>query len=269
MRQLNTDEIKQYEYNILKAFAAYCKENNLTYMLCGGTLLGAVRHEGFIPWDDDIDVFMPREDFEKFIAMTGKNPFHPDYDTCYYKDTEKTVYYPFVKIINNKTKVFEKTKDESNYMGIWIDVFPLDGFYDSAFMNKLFCFRKAFWKKMCFTYSDDLSKVDDKAKRFFKTLCMPFLKKMGYRNLLDKLVNICSKRKFSEQKNVGCAVWGYGYKEIISKEKLLPAGELKFVDQTFAVPSDFDLYLSNLYGSYMELPPEEKRVNHEMKAFEL
>ena len=96
MTQLSLQEIKDTELQILKVFAQFCDNNNLTYFLCGGTLLGAVRHKGFIPWDDDIDVFMPRPDFEKFVQLTGYSPIAPEYDTSFYRDTKLVADYPFV-----------------------------------------------------------------------------------------------------------------------------------------------------------------------------
>lgn len=268
MTQLSLQEIKQTEFNILKTYADYCKQNNLTYFLCGGTLLGAVRHKGFIPWDDDIDVFMPRPDFEKFVELTKENGISEYYDSCFYRDTKIKVDYPFIKIVDNRTKVIEKTKNEDNLLGIWIDVFPIDGFSNNMFINKLFCTRKQFWKRLCFTYSDDLSKVDKK-KKLAKMLVMPFLKIMGQKRLFGKLENICRKYDFEKSKNVGCTVWGYKIKELMKKTDLLPPSKVTFVEIEFNAPAVPSAYLSSLYGDFMQLPPEEKRINHEMLAYKL
>lgn len=269
MKQLTLEEIKQTELNILIAFDKYCKNNNLTYFLSGGTLLGAVRHQGFIPWDDDIDVFMPRPDFEKFVTLTGFNSIAPEYDTSFYRDTKLVADYPFVKVIDNRTKVIEKTKLEEKCTGIWIDVFPIDGFSNSSFINKIFCIRKLFWKRLCYTYSDDLSKVTNFKKKIGKALVMPFLKIMGQKRLFNKLDRICRKYDFEKSTNVGCTVWGYKTKEIIPKTALLPASVVRFENHDFPAPADTDCYLTSLFGDYMQLPPEEKRINHEMLAYQL
>ena len=268
MTKLSLKEIKDTEFQILKAFADFCDKNNLIYFLCGGTLLGAVRHKGFIPWDDDIDVFMPRPDFERFVQLTKNNGITSYYDSCFYRDTKFTVDYPFVKIVDNRTKVIEKTKNEENLMGIWIDVFPIDGFSNSKFINKLFCNHKQFWKRLCFTFSDDLSKVDKK-KKLGKMLVMPFLKLMGQKRLFGKLDKICRKYDFEKSENVGCTVWGYKIKEIIKKSDLLPPSKVNFEGLDFNAPAVPSAYLSSLYGDYMKLPPEEKRINHEMLAYKL
>jgi lipopolysaccharide cholinephosphotransferase len=269
MKQLTLPEIKKKELNILKAYADFCDANNLTYFLCGGTLLGAIRHKGFIPWDDDIDVFMPRPDFEKFVEMTGHSPINKNYETCFYRDTKTIIAYPFVKVIDMQTKVIEKTKTEDACMGIWIDVFPIDGFSHNMFINKLFCKRKLAWKRLCFTYSDDLSKVTDLKKKIGKALVMPFLKLMGQDRLFSKLEKICRKYDYEKSENVGCTVWGYKIKELIKKSDLIPASKITFEGMEFAAPAVPEAYLSSIYGDYMQLPPEEKRINHEMLAYQL
>ncbi len=269
MTKLDLSEIKQIELNILKAYAEFCDKNNFTYFLCGGTLLGAIRHKGFIPWDDDIDVFMPRPDFEKFISFTGFSPITSNYETCFFRDTKNIIPYPFAKVIDMQTKVIEKTKPEDACMGIWIDVFPIDGFSDNMFINKLFCKRKLFWKRLCFTYSDDISKVTDKKKKIGKILVMPFLKLMGQKRLFSKLEKICRKYDYEKSSNVGCTVWGYKIKELMKKTELIPPSKVTFEGTEFAAPCIPEAYLSNIYGDYMQLPPEEKRINHEMLAYKL
>ena len=268
MTQLTLSEIKETELNILKTYANYCEKNNLTYFLCGGTLLGAVRHKGFIPWDDDIDVFMPRPDFERFVQLTKETGITPHYDSCFYRDTKFTVDYPFVKIVDNRTKVIEKTKNEENLMGIWIDVFPIDGFSSNMLLNKLFCAHKQFWKRLCFTFSDDLSKVEKK-KKIGKMIVMPFLKLMGQKRLFGKLDRLCRKYDYEKSSKVGCTVWGYKIKEVIPKTSLIPASKVIFEGIEFNAPAVPSVYLSSLYGNYMQLPPEEKRINHEMLAYKL
>lgn len=269
MKKLTLKEIKQTELNILIAFDKYCRDNNLTYFLCGGTLLGAIRHKGFIPWDDDIDVFMPRPDFEKFVALTGYNPIAPEYDTSFYRDTKLVADYPFVKVIDNRTKVIEKTKLEEKCTGIWVDVFPIDGFSNSHFINKLFCTRKLFWKKLCFTYSDDLSKVTDIRKKIGKALVLPFLKMMGQKRLFNKHDRICRKYDYEKSTNVGCTVWGYKIREVIPKDSLFPPSKVLFEGYEFMAPAKPEVYLTSIYGDFMQLPPEEKRINHEMLAYQL
>ena len=269
MTQLSLQEIKNTEFQILKSFAEYCDKNNLSYFLCGGTLLGAVRHQGFIPWDDDIDVFMPRPDFEKFVSLTGYSPIKPEYETSFYRNSKLIVDYPFVKVIDNRTKVIEKTKAEEKCTGIWIDVFPVDGFSNSMFINKLFCLRKLFWKRLCFTFSDDLSKVTDRKKKIGKMLVMPFLKLIGQKRLFNKLDKICRKYDFEKSEYVGCTVWGYKIKEVIPKASLLPPSKVLFEGIEFSAPAEPSVYLSSLYGDFMKLPPEEKRINHEMLAYKL
>ena len=123
----------------------------------------------------------------------------------------------------------------------------LSQYSNNMYINKLFCARKQFWKRLCFTYSDDLSKVDKK-KRLAKMLVMPFLKIMGQKRLFGKLENICRKYDFEKCDYVGCTVWGYKIKEVIPKSSLLPASKVSFEGKNFAAPADPSVYLSSLTG---------------------
>ncbi|MBQ4236122.1 MAG: LicD family protein [Treponema sp.] len=269
MQRLKLEEIKQIELKILISFHNFCEKNKLIYFISYGTLLGAKRHGGFIPWDDDIDVSMPRPDFERFVALTTSSPITPEYETCFYRDTKITIPYPFVKIIDTKTKVIEKTKSEEYCMGIWIDVFPLDGFSNNMFINKLFFFRKQFWKRLCYTYSDDLSKVTDKKKKIGKMIVMPFIKAMGLQRLFSKLEKICLKYKYEKSTYIGCTIWGDSIVELMNKSLVEPTNKILFEGIEFNAPADVPAYLTKLYGNYMQLPPENERINHEMLAYRL
>ena len=99
-KPLSLEEVKKIETEILTEFAAFCESNNLKYYLGYGTLLGAARHKGFIPWDDDVDVLMPRSDYNKFIELTGYNPIKPNLETRLYRDCAHPNIYPFAKVID-------------------------------------------------------------------------------------------------------------------------------------------------------------------------
>ncbi len=269
MQKLTNAEIKNIELKLLIQFDLFCKKHNLKYFITYGTLLGAVRHKGFIPWDDDIDILMPRPDFEMFVKLSGNKPIFTNYETCFYRNTKTFIPYPFVKIIDTTTKVIEKTKDEKYFSGVWIDIFPLDGFPDNKIKQKLFWIRKMFWKRLCFTYSDDLSKVTNKPKKFFKTLLMPFLKIMGINRLFSKLEKICMKYNYEKSNITGCTIWGDTIYEMLEKNYFFPTKDVLFENNYFPGPANPDKYLSLLYGDYMQLPPEEKRINHEMLAYKL
>ena len=126
MKKLNLYDIKTLELDLLINFDKFCKENNLIYFIAYGTLLGAIRHGGFIPWDDDIDIQMPRTDYEKFLTLRDK------YESSFYGNVIKTLGdkgypFPFTKIENKNTLVIEHKMTTKIKTGVWVDIFPMDG----------------------------------------------------------------------------------------------------------------------------------------------
>ena len=127
MKEMSLQEIKKIELNLLIEFDKLCKKNNLYYTLCGGTLLGAVRHKGFIPWDDDIDVIMPRGDYDKLLNEDNIDKTElPKYvEIANWKMGNMN--YPFMKFMDKRTIINPKYVDDNKSNKIWIDVFPIDG----------------------------------------------------------------------------------------------------------------------------------------------
>ena len=123
---LTDDELKQLELDIMKQFDAYCEKHDLRYYLYAGTLIGAVRHKGFIPWDDDIDVVMPRPDYEKLQLLLEKEPISPNIKLVNAKNYDLYPF-PFLKLTDTRTSGIAKYMPKNYRMGVWIDVFPLDG----------------------------------------------------------------------------------------------------------------------------------------------
>ena len=130
MKQLTLEEVKQVELEILLVFDRVCRENGLKYSMCAGTLLGAVRHQGFIPWDDDIDLCMPRPDYEKLIRLSREGKLFPEYLklACF---EEGTLDSPYMKIMDTRTRIREENYTQQDVKSLWIDVFPVDGLPDT------------------------------------------------------------------------------------------------------------------------------------------
>ncbi|MBN1040024.1 LicD family protein [Clostridium botulinum] len=268
-RLLSLDEIQKIEFNILKKFANVCEENNLRYYLCGGTLLGAIRHKGFIPWDDDIDILMPRPDFIKFQELSKKFVMGNDLKVC--SSYLGNLNDPFCKIFNVKT-IMEKEYAQDNFDNhIWIDIFPMDGLPMSEkkvkrIFSKVAIARAAIRTiKVKIEISDKISKT--KGKAVMKKILQPIFRLIGCKPIVKYIDNLSQKYNFDDSFYVGGIAFGYGIQEKMVKKEYIQAIKVEFEGELFNAPRCWNTYLKNLYGDYMQLPPKEQQVAHVMKAW--
>ncbi len=251
-------ELHNVELNILKEFIKVCQKLNLRYYLVGGTAIGCVRHQGFIPWDDDIDVAMPRKDYEIFLAKAQK--LLPKYLFVQTIKTEKNYYNLFAKIRNSNTTFIEENDTNLNInKGIFIDVFPLDGMGNTE-KQAIKNLHKFFKLKEIYNFKNQKLKtkgIRNKIRYFYY-----FLLSLQYINcnMLEIANKFSQKLDFDSCKYVGSFCGAYGNREI-QKLAYFGKGKLaKFEDIEANIPIDSDAYLHNMYGNYMELPPKDKRV---------
>ena len=269
-RQLDLQEIKDTELNILLEFAKICEKNHMTFYLCGGSLLGAVRHKGFIPWDDDIDICMTRPEYERLAQLARDRKLDkPDWleIVCYENGTSR---FPFIKILDKRTRVRNEFFKDSDYDNVWVDLLPVDGLPDddnevAVLYKKMFRYRKLVQMKYVRPF---------KAKSLAKMLTKPIMS--AYAHIVntdrynEKLVKAAKANAFETSNRVGIVTEGlYGVKEAIPREAYLKPIEVEFEGHTFKATSYWDEYLHNLFGDYMQLPPEDKRKTHEMKAYRI
>lgn len=251
--------LKKTELDIFKQFIKICKDNNLTYFVLGGTALGAVRHKGFIPWDDDIDVALPRDDYEKFLLIAQKSL--PDNMFLQTYITDKNYPHPFAKIRNNDTAFIEKTvsKIDMNH-GVYIDIFPLDGYPNSKLKAKFFKIQNRILRVAISNVFLVDSISQNKSKLFFKKCIAGLLP--NYRILVKKLDKLYKANPYNNSETVAnfCGAWGM--KEVMPKEYFGNGTEGEFEGLEVNLPEKTHEYLTSLYGDYMKLPPVEKRVGH-------
>lgn len=250
------NELKQIELEIFKSFIRVCEKLNVKYYLLGGTLLGAVRHKGFIPWDDDIDVGMFREDYEKFVSEAQQYLPSNLFVQTYLTDEE----YPqvFAKIRNTNT-AFIETSVASLKMnhGIFMDIFPLDGYSKKAdswirqTKIKLIGYRIS-----CGWNIDNIS-LKAKVLRIVSKIVYPDLKKA--KKSKDQIYK--SIQKTDKIANYS-GMWGR--KEIVPSEWYGEGTELIFEGLKVNAPTEYDKWLTQVYGDYMTMPPVEKRVTHHL-----
>ena len=243
------EDIQKIELETLLAFDRICRDNHLVYSLAGGTLLGAVRHQGFIPWDDDIDVAMPRHDYEKLISIVGKdNPVFDLLDSS----ISPNYYLPFMKLINKKT---DYSILDNNY-GVFIDVFPIDGLgneYEKAISHG----KKIIWlrNKILISWGRVKGSRDIKSK-----MVQLIINMIGPKILSKVLLRLLRKYSFSNSLWVGSIAGGMrNLNEIFDKRVYRTIIELPFEGYKMCCIKEFDEYLTGMFGDYMKLPPEERR----------
>lgn len=262
-------EIQKIEFDILKRFADVCEKNNLRYYLCGGTLLGAIRHKGFIPWDDDIDILMPRPDFIRFQELSKNNIMGNDLKVC--SSYLGNLNDPFCKIFNINTIMKKEYSEDSFDNHIWIDIFPMDGLPTSEKKVKRIFRKVAVARaivrtiKVRMEISDQISKT--KFKAIMKRISQPILRLIGSKRIVAYIDKLVQKYNFDDSYYVGGIAFGYGPQEKMVREDYVPVVKVEFEGHFFNAPGCWDVYLRNLYGDYMKLPPKEKQVAHVMKAW--
>ena len=262
-KEIQLDELKQIELNILKQVHEICVQQGFRYFLVGGTLLGAVRHKGFIPWDDDIDIGMPRPDYEKFIdyCISNEVPFKI---LC--NKVDKNYGYLFAKAMDPSTVLIEKSGNRYNVnLGVYIDIFPLDGLGDTkndaiANMKKTRMNREllvaANWKK--FARSKTRPIYQEPIRLAFFCLSRFY----SFKGLISRIEAKHVPNDFDQNNYVGSVCGAYRNKEIMAREIVSEYVDLPFEGYMFKCPHKYDEYLTNIYGDYMQLPPEEKRITH-------
>lgn len=260
-KELDLEEIKKIELEILKEIDEICEKNNLNYSLMGGTALGAVRHRGFIPWDDDIDIMMLREEYLKlqnYLKNEHNNKIK--FLSC---ETQDDFPYPFAKIVSTKTIAKEVGIKRIENYGVFVDIFPIDKIPNSNLKRRLFFKKMKLFKKIYLVklYEKQISK--NKLKLCIKNIIATLLKPINLRKLVKKMDKV--SQKYNKEKS---DYWGSLYVEAtLNKNIFYERGffsntrKIKFENERFYLIEEYDRYLKDNYGDYMKIPDKENQVS--------
>lgn len=261
---MKEDPGKRFKEQILHVFkylVGFLEQHNLRYVACGGTVLGAVRHKDFIPWDDDIDIYMPREDYEKLLNMKAETR-KDGFDIISLRD--KGYYLPFAKITDMNTTLWEE-EEFPFLMGVYVDIFALDNFSCSDeeltsiqrhSLKKFYNYQKTISNVKTLDLWKDLVKGDiDRFLYKLQELLTRPLRKIMLKRFLDYQKWYSS---FDGDKTVCVTQWAG---KIFKREWFEDVIDYPFGDTTVKIPRDYDAYLKCLYGDYMTPPPEKDRIS--------
>lgn len=258
--QETLQHIKDVELLILKDFIDICDENNIDYYLFFGTEIGAVRHQGFIPWDDDIDVMMFREDYEKFLKIMEDMDCekYTVFDIRY----NENYFFQFGRLSLNGTYWAEYWDSQVDFkLGVHIDLFILDKVPNNKFKRLLYMRRCLLLCKLCSISSIKIDEGSGLVKLIANTLHSIFnvigLTPKHYQKKLLKLF-----RKYENSDNIYYADLTMNEQPYFKLEDFKPAKLAKFEDICAKIPNNQEATLGQIFGDYMQLPPEEERVAH-------
>lgn len=250
------EELHNVELEILREIDRICKKHHIEYFLVGGTLLGAVRHGGFIPWDDDLDIGMFRGDYEKFIDIAIRELDDKYFIHC--MKTDKHYWLPFIKVKKNNTTFIEQLTSgkDSIHDGIFVDIFPIDNTGANYNINRI---KGLFIRNISDSYLVKEKKISLKEARH-PVLCgiLICLPKKCLVSLQYKFIKWYDKDDYA----IGWVGVYHIKKELLKKEYVKPLIDIKFEDVTCKAFYKYKEYLKNIYGDYMKLPPVSERVNH-------
>ena len=275
MNEIDLKTIKDLSLSMIKDIAAFCDEHSLRYYLAYGTMLGAVRHHGFIPWDDDVDLMMPRPDYEKFVSLYNQS--NARYQV-YSIDTTEEYTYTMAKVFDTHTMMVDKTLWKPFPMaGVFVDIFPMDGLPEGE-QEQAKHFDKQQWlnllfrgSAMKFTFSNRYA--DSKSqfatlKVYVRTLlkfgAITLMHALPTTKLIHKINDSAKKYDYETSKFVSIVVDcdSENKREVYPKELFDKRVKYPFEDTEVYGVEDYDFYLTHLYNEYMVAPPADRCVPH-------
>ena len=264
-RELTIGEIQAISLEILKKVTDLCVELDLRYYLVYGTLIGAIRHKDYIPWDDDVDIMMPRPDYDRLLAFLERHPERLEGLAVFNPETCPAYPYMITRISDGRYRLVMDNETEYG-LGVFIDVYPYDGLGDTPEEALRYGLQGDRLSSLCYQATRKRYAVETTTSALRKLVKLPVfcLAKLCGKGLFQKKLAALARRKdYDKSEYVGCAVWlSGGEKDIFRRSWFDTYEEVPFGKYVFRVPGAYDAVLRHTYGDYMQLPPEKDRIGH-------
>lgn len=265
MKELAIQEIQKISLEILYTITNICESQNLRYSLVYGTLIGAIRHKGYIPWDDDVDIMMPRPDYDKLLAhlKTHIN----QYPNLKIFNREECKEYPYMITRISDDRYILKMENEKPFgMGIFIDIYPYDGLGKTKKEAITYGRRGDVLSSFCYQATREHFAFENTNSIIRKVIKYPIYiisKLIGKDYFQRKLEKLAGLKDYDTSEYIGCVIWlSGGKKDIFPRKWFDETIKVKFDKYEFRVPKYYDKILTHIYGDYMKLPPEKDRIGH-------
>jgi lipopolysaccharide cholinephosphotransferase len=257
-KNISIEEMQSLELSMMKDLHDFCEKNGIQYTLGFGSCLGAMRHDGFIPWDDDIDIIMPYPDYKKFVEL--KKESRERYQ-IYCAETDKQCSITFAKYIDSYTELDEEDT-VSKPIGVYIDIFPIYGVPRGKLMRKYYISKLKIYDYLisCARKKNYIGKT--KLRSLAQKVIGPIAKRRGVHVYISKILDFVRKYDYAHSENVAYMPAVKWEREIFPRYMLDKRVLHKFENTELYIPDNSDMYLKIMYGNYMQLPPKEKRVSH-------